>query len=57
MTLRILLHDDLNQDDVDRFVNGILEKMGKISIQVEKVPEIERQASGKLRTSIREFPL
>lgn len=57
MTLRILLHDDLNQGDIDRFVNGILEKMGKISIQVEKVPEIERQASGKLRTSIREFPI
>ncbi len=57
LTLRLLEHDKLAQEDVDRFVNGILEKMGDIEVHVDRVAEIERQASGKLRTSIREFPL
>ncbi len=57
LVLRILQHDQLDQVDIDAFREGILERMGKINVIVELVPEIARQSSGKYRTSIREFSL
>lgn len=57
VVLRLLQHDGLTQADIDAFCEGITEKMGTVHIEVELVPEIARQGSGKLRTAIREFAL
>lgn len=57
VVLRLLDHPQLSEQDITSFVQGILDRMGKIDVRVERVQEIQRQASGKLRTSIREFSL
>ncbi len=57
LILRLLEHDQLDDADIKAFVQGIVDKMGNIELKVERVPAIERQSSGKLRTTIREFPL
>ncbi len=57
MTLKLLKHDGLTQEDIDIFCQNIRDRMGDIHIDVQLVSEIARQNSGKLRTAMRTFAL
>ncbi len=47
----------LTEQDVQSFCTQIRDKMGNVSIEVERVTDIPAAASGKVRVAMRQFPL
>jgi phenylacetate-CoA ligase len=58
VTLRIVPNpSSFDSKEVDTLVKNIYEALGKVDVKIEYCDEIKPSASGKIRYSIREFPL
>ncbi len=58
VTLRIVPNPSLfDSKEVDNLVKKIYEALGKVNVKIEYCDEIKPSASGKIRYSIRNFPL
>jgi phenylacetate-CoA ligase len=58
VTLRIVPNpSSFDSKEVDTLVKDIYEALGKVNVKIQYCDEIEPSASGKIRYSIREFPL